>query len=105
MTDEATPRPPLSIFGDFATEEEELDARRMFMSDKGYRMCGIAACNCNSWHDPQYIQEAFSERAFYKEALAEIIALAKLIKPRDEYGKQCLAHARQALNQIKEAEE
>lgn len=40
----------LQFWGDFASPEDELNARRLFMQDEGYEMCGIAACNCNSWH-------------------------------------------------------
>lgn len=38
------------IWGDFCTDKEELDARRRFMLDDGYRLCSIPACNCGSWH-------------------------------------------------------
>ena len=40
---------PLSL-DMFHTDEEELQARRDFMSGEGYRICSIPACNCNSWH-------------------------------------------------------
>lgn len=45
MSDE--PRQP---WHDFASIEDELDARRDFMMREGYRPCHIPACNCNSWH-------------------------------------------------------
>lgn len=38
------------LYGDFGTDADELDARRSFMSGRGYRFCDIMACNCNSWH-------------------------------------------------------
>ena len=38
------------MWGDFPSEKEELYARRDFMPRRGYRMCNIPACNCNSWH-------------------------------------------------------
>lgn len=40
----------LWMHGDFASEQDELDARRDFMTRRGYRFCDMPACNCNSWH-------------------------------------------------------
>lgn len=48
--------------GVFSTEQEELDARREFMLDRGYSHCGIAACNCNSWHTTDRHVEAALHR-------------------------------------------
>lgn len=42
-----TPAPDLA---DFASDANELRARRNFMVRQGYRFCDIPACNCNSWH-------------------------------------------------------